>query len=398
MRVAIVHPWFLAMGGAEQTVGVIAEMYPQADIFTLFYDKNGLPPQLIGRRIIASWWNFLPGKYRFYRYMLPFYPAIFEAIDLRGYDLVVSSDSCVIKGVLPDEHTTHVCYCHSPMRCLYDQYWDYVYSLPAFVRPIYRHFVRHLRVWDYVSAHRVTGLAANAQFIADRIHSYYGLPSRVVYPPVQTKQGYLDPNTEDYYLTVGRMVRSKRLDVLIHACNLLNRRLVIVGSGREYKALRKIAGPTIEFTRRISDEKLASLYSRCRALLFAAKEDFGIVPIEAQAHGRPVIAYGEGGVIETVLDGKTGLFFKDQSPESLAEAILRFEQEGVSFSPAEIRDHALTFDTSQFKRGLSDFIDLCMSAKSHGKDWFHFQEDNADALRIHLLHINKEIVARKAQG
>jgi glycosyltransferase involved in cell wall biosynthesis len=369
VRVAIVHPWFLAMGGAEQVVGVLAEMYPDADILTLFCEKSGLPPQLANRRIITSKWNLLPQKYLYYRQLMPFFPSLFEAMDLRGYDLVITSDSCIIKGVLPDEHATHVCYCHSPMRCLYDQYWDYVESMPPIVRWYFKRVARRLRTWDFVAAHRITGIATNARYVANRVQTYYGLPSCVIVPPVRTESAYVDDQTEDYYLSVGRLVDAKRIDVLIEACNRLSRRLVIVGSGRAEDALKKLAGPTIEFAGRVSDQDLAVLYARCKALLFAAKEDFGMTPLEAQAYGRPVIAFGEGGIRETVLPYVTGLFFKEQNSDSLAEAILEFEDDRSRFDPAVIREHACTFDAQNFKRKFKEFVDHCVKAKQAQKPW-----------------------------
>ncbi|MBB5062408.1 glycosyltransferase [Granulicella mallensis] len=369
MRVAIVHPWFLALGGAEQSVGIVAELYPDADIFTLFCEKSGLPPQLANRKVISSKWNNLPGKYHFYRHLLPIYPMLFEAIDLRGYDLVLSSDSCVIKGVLLDDETTHVCFCHSPMRCLYDQYREYLEALPWLARPIFKLVTRHLRMWDYIAAQRVTGFATNSQYISQRVRTHYGLESEVVYAPVEANSGYIDAQTEDYYLSVGRLVASKRVDLLIHACNRLGRRLIIVGRGRELRNLKRIAGPTIEFADRVPTAQLASLYARCKALLFAAKEDFGIVPLECQSYGRPVIAYGRGGVLETVIPHVTGLHFEEQTTESLVGAILCFESEQERYDPVRIQSNARSFDASKFKQRFSTFVDLCIEAKRRGLPW-----------------------------
>lgn len=367
MRIAIVHPWFLALGGAEQSVGIIAEMYPNADIFTLFSAQSGLPSQLQNRKITPCKWNFLPGKYRFYRHLLPIYAAAFESIDLRGYDLVLSSDSCVIKGVLLDDETTHVCFCHSPMRCLYDQYREYLEELPWFARPIFKFATRYLRTWDFIAAQRVTGFATNSKYIAQRVRSYYGLESEVVYAPVQTNKGYIDLATKDYYLSVGRLVRSKRVDLLIQACNWLGRQLIIVGSGRELSRLKKIAGPTIQFAGRVSATELPQLYARCKALLFAAKEDFGIVPLECQSYGRPVIAYAGGGALETVIPHVTGLHFNEQTAGSLVKAITLFESE--KYDPIQIQANARMFDTQEFKRRFSAFVDICIQAKQTGRPW-----------------------------
>jgi glycosyltransferase involved in cell wall biosynthesis len=283
VRVAIIHPWFLARGGGERTVEIMAEMFPLADIFTLFCDRQVLPPSLKGRRIISSGWNWLPYKYSLYRYLFPLYPRAVEALDLRGYDLVLSSDSCIAKGVLLDDETTHVCYCHSPMRCLYDQYRQTLEELPWFGRPVFRLAAHYLRMWDHAAAYRVTGIAANSRYISRRIRTYYGLGSKVVYPPVETRHGYIDSSNDDYYLCVGRLVKAKRVEIAIRACNTLQRRLVVVGCGRELADLKRIAGPTIEFTEWASPEQLASLYARCRALLFAARVDVGMVPGECQS-------------------------------------------------------------------------------------------------------------------
>ncbi len=369
MRIAIVHPWFLALGGAEQTVGVLAEMYPNADIFTVFYEKSGLPRQLLGRKITASKWNWLPWKYRFYRYLLPIYPMAFESIDLRGYDLVLSSDSCLAKGVLVDDETTHVCLCYSPMRCLYDQYRQYVDSMPWPVRPIFKRSAHRIRIWDYIAAQRVTGFATDSEYISKRVRTYYGLESKNVYAPVQTDGGYIDTNVEDYYLCVGRLVASKRVDLVVEACNRLKRRLIVVGTGRELANLKRIAGPTVEFAGRVPTEGLARLYARCRALLFAAQEDFGIVPLECQSYGRPVIAYGRGGALETVISEVTGLHFNEQTTESLMSAMLHFETTMNEYDPVRIRSNARSFDTLKFKGRLAGFVDLCVKAKQLGRPW-----------------------------
>jgi glycosyltransferase involved in cell wall biosynthesis len=369
MRVAIVHPWFLALGGAEQTVGVMAEMYPNADIYTLFCEQGGLPPQLLSRKVIASKWNWIPWKYQTYRYLLPFYPRLFEAFDLRGYDLVLSSDSCLVKGILLDDHTTHVCFSHSPMRCLYDQYRENLDALPWFGKSLFKFSARRLRIWDFAAAHRVTGFATNSEYISRRVRTYYGLESEVVYAPVHTRDGYIDTRIEDYYLCVGRLVGSKRVDLLVEACNRLGRRLIVAGRGRELANLKKIAGPTIEFADRVPTAQLAGLYARCKALLFASQEDFGIVPLECQSYGRPVIAYGRGGALETVIPGVTGLLFEEQKVESLMNAILRFEATETLYDPVRIQANARSFDTSEFMRRLFNFVDLCVEAKRLGRPW-----------------------------
>jgi glycosyltransferase involved in cell wall biosynthesis len=224
-------------------------------------------------------------------------------------------------------------------------------------------------MWDYVAAQRVTGFATNSQYISQRVQTYYGLQSEVVYAPVEARDGYIDQRTEDYYLYVGRLVASKRVDLLISACNRSGRRLIIAGTGRELANLRRIAGSTIEFAGRVPGDQLGTLYARCRALLFAAQEDFGIVPLECQSFGRPVIAYGRGGALETVIPQVTGLLFEEQTAESLMEAMVLFEKTESQFDPVRIQANARSFDTSQFKHRLFRFVDLCMEAKRLGVPW-----------------------------
>ena len=369
MKIAIVHPWFLAQGGAEHTVNVLAEMYPEADIFTLLYNERDLSPSLRGRHIIASRANFLPWKYQTYRFLMPFYPAGFEAIDLRGYDLVITSDSCVVKGVLIDQTARQICYCHSPMRALWDLRFEFRDTLPAPFRPIFNAITRSLRQWDFQAAQRVDYFVANSSFVAERITRYYRRDSYVIYPPVN-EQSHLASSTHgNYYLSVGRLTQTKRVDLLILACNELKRRLVVVGTGRHLAALKKLAGPTIEFRGRVDDTALEDLYSNCRALLFSANEDFGIVPVEAQSYGRPVVAYGHGGSLETVVgtdqavEGKsrTGVFFREQTVESVCEAILRFEEVESSFDPVAIQEHASRFTRSRFENDFGKLVSLVIA-------------------------------------
>jgi glycosyltransferase involved in cell wall biosynthesis len=373
MRIAIVHPWFLAQGGAEQTVNVLAAMYPGADFFTLFYRDQDLPANLSGRSITASSWNWLPAKYKLFRYLLPFYPMAFESLDLRGYDLIISSDSTVTKCILTDQGAIHVCYCHSPMRCLWDLRREFKEAMSSIARPLFALGSHYVRQCDFAAAQRVDTFIANSKNVAERIQSFYRRESKVLYPPVDTRRGYIAEKTGDYYLSVGRLVQTKRIDLLIAACNALKRKLVIVGSGRDVKRLKAMAGPTIEFTGRVSDERVNELYAHCKAFLFAADEDFGIVPVEAQSFGRPVIAYGHGGSLETVVgvgtdndESATGLFFPEQTAESLKEAILAFERIQHVFKPADIKRHASKFDTQHFVSEIAEIVEDAVDRSGSG--------------------------------
>jgi glycosyltransferase involved in cell wall biosynthesis len=383
MRVAIVHPWYLANGGAEQTVNVLAEMFPEADFFTLFYRPEDLPSNLRGRKVKALSWNWLPAKYHLFRYLLPLYPLAFEALDLRGYDLVLTSDSCVTKCILVDQSATHICYCHSPMRCLWDLRREFSDNMSGFTRSSFALGTHYVRQCDFSAAQRVDAFIANSKNVAERIRKFYRRESILLYPPVNTSKGYIDRQTEEYYLSVGRIVETKRNDLLIAACNKLQRRLIVVGSGREEKRLKSMAGPTIEFAGRVSEERLGKLYARCRALLFAANEDFGIVPVEAQSYGRPVIALGRGGSLETVVgmssrvaDSPTGLYFPEQTVESVVKAIQQFESVEERFQPRDIQKHAAKFDTRNFVAGMTKLVERVMG-RPDSMTWVQFPEVGA---------------------
>jgi glycosyltransferase involved in cell wall biosynthesis len=370
MRVAIVHHWFVSKAGGERVVATMAEMFPEADIFTLFLDRQKLPQPLQGRKIVASILDRIPIARRAHRHFLPFYPLAVEMLDLSGYDLVITSDSGPMKGVITDLDATHICYCHSPMRYLWDGYSAYRRQMSSLSKAVFELSSHYVRNWDYLAAQRVDHFIANSGYVARRIHKYYRRRSTVIHPPIDTSQSYLARSQDDYYLAVGRLVPYKRTDVLIGACQKLNRKLVIVGDGPELERLKKLAGKNVEFVGEVADQQLRDIYARCRALLFAADEDFGMVPLEAQSYGRPVIAYGQGGSLETIVGAAgsavrrranngeliTGIFFDEQSADSLASAILAFESSEDLFIPEEIQSHARRFDTSVFVERLHNYI------------------------------------------
>jgi glycosyltransferase involved in cell wall biosynthesis len=362
VRIAIVNAWYLASGGAEWVDHVLGEIFPEADVFTLFSIDDKIPESLRGRSIQRSFLHRIPAMSKSYRLFMPLFPYAIESFDLRGYDLVISSDHGAAKGVLCDQDTFHICYCHTPWRQLYDLYWKSVSLVPAPLRPAYKWSSHYLRQWDYLAAQRPDRLIANSKHIQKRIQKYYQRDADVIYPPVATSEGYVSDSHDDYYLSVGRLVHAKRLDLLIEACNRLKRRFLIVGEGREAERLKSIAGPTVEFLGRVSGGQLRGLYANCRGLLFAADEDFGIVAVEAQSYGRPVIAYGHGGALETVRvadpRGKsdTGVLFSSQTVESAMGGIQEFELREREFSPSDIRNHACTFDISVFTRKMRDLV------------------------------------------
>lgn len=373
MRIALVSAWYHSSGGAEWVDHVLGEIFPQADLFTLFSKEGKIPESLRERPVRRSFLHRIPTINKSYRLFMPLCPYAIESFDLRGYDVVISSDHGAAKGVLCDQDTLHICYCHTPWRQLYDLYWDSVALVPAPLRPAYRWSSHYLRQWDYLAAQRPDRLIANSKYINQRIRKYYHRNSDVIYPPVDTGKGYIAGRYDDYYLSVGRLAPAKRLDLLIEACNRLKRRLVIAGEGREDKRLKSIAGPTVEIIGRASDDCLRGLYAHCRALVFAADEDFGIVPVEAQSYGRPVIAYGHGGSLETVrvadCQGRsdTGVFFPRQTVESAVEGITEFELREDDFSPYDIRNHARKFDKSIFVRKMRCLLGQCNST-AKGQD------------------------------
>lgn len=346
-------------------------MYPDADLFALVAIPEMIPEGLRGRPVQTSFLDKIPFAHRIYRQLLPLYPLAVEQLDLSEYDLVLTSDSGPMKGTIVAPTATHICYCHAPMRYIWDQYHAYRRQLGGFSRAVYNLTSHYIRGWDRIAAQRVTQFVANSRCVASRIQQYYGRTSEVIYPPIDVSAGYLSNYQDDYYLTVGRLVRYKRIDLLIEACNRLGRRLKIVGTGPEEGRLRAMAGKTIEFLGYVDDASLWKEYAECRAFLFAGEEDFGMAIVEAQACGRPVIAFGKGGALESVasIDGTsprsraTGIFFYEQSPEATADAILRFESCERFFQPQAIRDRARRFGSEHFCRNFRELVDSTLQAE-----------------------------------
>jgi glycosyltransferase involved in cell wall biosynthesis len=369
LRVAIVHYWFVGYTGGEQVVNALAEMFPQADLFALVAKPECLPPSLRSHKLYTSFLQNIPGSRRWHRHFLPLHPFALEQLDLSGYDLVISSESGPAKGVVTPSSTCHICYCHSPMRYIWDMYHPYRKEMVGPVRAIFSLTAHYMRLWDLATASRVDHFVANSEYVASRIRKHYRRDASVIYPPVSVAAGYLSDRIEDYYLVVSRLIDYKRVDLAIEACKRLGRRLRVVGDGDQYKRLRKLAGPATEFVGYLSNRDLHQAYAGCRALLFPGEEDFGMIPVEAQSFGRPVIAYGRGGALETVIDvtrdeslgpeASSGIFFGEQRPESLLDAILLFESMESRFNPSLIRSNAQRFDVSQFKTRMGEFIGQC---------------------------------------
>jgi len=359
VRVAVVHHWFVTRGGGERVAECIASLFPEAEIFTLVARPEGVPATLAGRKLHTSLLQRIPFATSHHRHLMPLYPRATETLDLRGFDLVISSDSGPVKGVNIDAGAVHLCYCHSPMRYLYDGYESYRAQMGGVVRAVFSASAGRLRRWDLQAAQRVTWFVANSRYVAERIHRIYGRESAVIHPPIDLRLARSVSVPGEHYLCAGRLVGYKRTELMIEACRRIGRRLRIAGVGPELARLQRLAGPETTFLGELSDEQLWQQYAECRALLFAADEDFGMVPLEAQACGRPVIAYGAGGSLETVVGtgpAPTGIYFDAQTVESLVEGIGRFEAEESRFDPARCRSWAAEFSTPVFLDNLRAFI------------------------------------------
>lgn len=353
MRTALVHYWLLGQRGGEKVLDALCRMFPDADIFTLFHDPDSVSPEVRRHRVTASWLNPLRP---FYRSLLPLMPMALESFDLRRYDLVISSESGPAKGVITRSDAVHICYCHSPMRYLWELYPAYrnEWTRSAWKRAAMAPLTNYLRVWDVASAARVDAFAANSDNVRRRIWKTYRRDSEVIYPPVDIASFYhMAP--EDYFLIAGELVAYKRVDTAVRSFARSGRKLRIVGDGPEYKRLRSGAPGNIEFLGRVGDEELRDLYARCRAFLLPGEEDFGIAPVEALASGKPVIALGRGGVLESVPPFGAVLYDAPTSAQ-LSQAIRRFEEIENAFSPAELRQWAGRFSPGEFARRMRELV------------------------------------------
>jgi glycosyltransferase involved in cell wall biosynthesis len=353
MRTAIVHYWLINRRGGEKVLESLCGLLPDAEIFTLFCDPETLSPQLRSHKIHTSFLNPLR---RWHRNLLPLMPMALESFDLRGFDLIVSSESGPAKGVITSSTTRHVCYCHTPMRYLWDLYPAYrnEYTRSRLKRALMMPLSNYLRLWDYASAARVDEFIANSENVRERIWKTYRRQAEVIHPPVDVEAFRWAPS-EDYFFTVSELVAYKRIDLLVRHFSRTGQRLRIAGAGPELRALRGLAAPNVEFLGRVSDAELRDLYSRCRAFLMPGEEDFGMTPVEALASGKPVIAYGRGGALETVPDFG-GVFFADQTEATLAAALDQFERMEPGIRPADLQTWAARFSEAEFSRKMAALL------------------------------------------
>ncbi len=367
-NIALVHDWLTGMRGGEKCLEVLCELFPNATLFTLLHNKSSVSPTIEHMHIQTSFVQHLPFAKTKYRNYLPLFPAAVEEFNLKNYDLVISTSHCVAKGAIPRADAVHICYCHTPMRYvwdLYEQYLgqDHVGWLRRTVAPL---FANYLRTWDVASSNRVDYFIANSENVRRRIQRHYHRDAEVIYPPVDTSFFQLSDHSDGYYLIVSALVPYKRVDLAIAVFNQSGETLVIVGTGPDEKRLKRLARSNIEFVGWCEAAELVRYYQNCRALIFPGEEDFGIVPLEAMACGKPVIAYKKGGVLETVLTkgkNKTGIFFEQQTPEHLHQALKEFQK--TKFNASLIRKHALRFDCAVFRKKIKAFIEKKFKNISH---------------------------------
>lgn len=355
MKVALVHYWLVGMRGGERVLEALCELYPDAVILTHVADRSQLSATILRHEIRETFIARLPAARRHYQKYLPLMPLALEMVDMSEFDLIISSESGPAKGIIPRPDALHLCYCHSPMRYIWDQFHTYRDQAGWLTRLLMPLFAHRLRQWDVTSAARVDGFIANSHFVARRIGKYYRRSADVLAPPVAVDAfGPAAPkDIKDHYLLAGELVSYKRPDLAIDAFTASGRKLIVIGDGHRRKALERRAGPNITFLGKVPFSRLRSEFAQCRALIFPGQEDFGIIPVEVMASGRPVIAYGRGGVLDSVTDGISGLFFDEQSARALNAAIDRFEADLLPvLNPMAIVKQASRFDMDTFKRGF----------------------------------------------
>jgi glycosyltransferase involved in cell wall biosynthesis len=358
-RVALVHDFLLDLRGAERVFAAICDAWPDADVFTAVYDEKGTEGRFAARAPRTSFLQGLRPTARTFRVLLPAYPHAIESLDLRGYDIVVSSSSAWAHGVLVEPGTVHVCYCHNPFRYAWTEREATVAGRAAPLRLPLRVLLSRWRQWDWMAAQRVDRYVANSVLTATRIQRYFGRDAEVLHPPVELDRFHPGP-VGGFYLVVAELMAHKQLDVAVRAFNQLRAPLVVVGDGPEARRLSRIAGPTVRFTGRLPDERVAELMRSAKALIVTAAEEFGIAAVESLASGRPVIAFGAGGVLESVVEGETGAYYLRNDPESLAEVVARFDPR--AFDPAVCVAAAQRFTPARFKAALRAIVEEAVAS------------------------------------
>jgi glycosyltransferase involved in cell wall biosynthesis len=357
MRLALVHDWLNQIGGAEDVLEHLVSLYPGAPVYTSMYAPALMPDSYRAWDIRRTWMDHLPGIHRHHQRYLPLYPLAWQGLSLTDYDVVLSNKSGFCHGVRTGPESLHICYCLTPTRYIWDlDTYLARENLGAAVRLAARSVARIFKRWDYAAARRVHHFIAISTEIQERIRRYYGRESTIVYPPAEVAERFAPSAvTEDYFLIVSRLIPYKRIDLAVQACTRLDLPLLIGGKGRDRRRLEALAGPTVTFLGYVPDEDLPDLFARCRAFIFPGLEDFGIAPVQAQAAGRPVIAFKGGGALDTVIPGKTGTFFDQPTVESLMEALQGFGER--AYDPAAIRAHAIQFDSEVFENAITTYVE-----------------------------------------
>jgi len=359
-RVALVHDFLVDVRGAERVFLALCDLFPQADLFTAVYDEEGTEGRFAQRTVHTSFLQRLRPNARTFRALLPLYPSAMESLDLRGYDLVVSSSSAWAHGVIPDEDAVHVCYCHNPFRYAWNARQETLAARGPVARAALGAVFQRWRQWDWIAAQRVDAYVANSETTRRRVARYFGRDATVLYPPVEVGR-FVPTRPGSAYVALSELMPHKRIDLAVRAFNQLRLPLIVVGNGPDARRLRRLAGPTVSFAGRVSDAEAARLLARARALVVTATEEFGIAAVEAQAAGRPVIALRDGGVRETVVEGVTGAFFEAPGVDALIEAVRGFD--ALAVDPAACVASARRFDTAHFRRGLMAVVERVLGGR-----------------------------------
>jgi glycosyltransferase involved in cell wall biosynthesis len=357
LKTALIHDWLVSMRGGEKVLEVFCQLYPSAPLYTLVHRPGTVTPIIEQRKIHTSMIQNLPLGTKYYQRYLPLFPTAIERFDLKNYDVIFSTSHAVAKGVRSSSRALHICYCFTPMRYIWDQYEQYFGNGRAswLTRTAMRMSLAYLRAWDVSSSDRVNYFIADSRTVQERIKRIYGRDSDVIYPPVDVERFSVAGIDDGFFLIVSALVPYKRIDLAVEAFNRNGERLVIIGTGSEEQQLKAMAKKNIEFLGWQSDEEVKKHYERCRALIFPGEEDFGIVPVEAMACGKPVIAYAKGGATETVMDRETGVYFHERTPDDLNRALTTLNQ--LRLDPQKIRAHALQFGKENFVRSIQKYIE-----------------------------------------
>ncbi len=363
MKTAIVHYWLVGMRGGERVLEELCKLFPDADIFTHVFDPGRISALIKQHKVDTTYIAKLPFAIKHYQKYLGFMPRALENLDLSSYDLILSSESGPAKGVVPRPGAHHICYCHSPMRYIWDEYYTYTEHMDPVSRFVFSRIAHQMRIWDVVSSARVDHFIANSTFTASRIERYYNRDASIVHPPVDTARFKPSQRRGDFFLFAGQLVPYKKADLAVEAFRDIDAPLYVVGDGSDRKRLEKMAPSNVKFLGRVSNAELETLYGECRALIFPGQEDFGIVPLEAMASGRPVIALNRGGALDTVIPNETGVFFDQPTAASLAAAVKRFYLVEDTFDSERLQAHAQSFSQERFREDFTTALNSALASK-----------------------------------